>query len=161
MLIDEKGRLFGKLNLVDLGVILLAVILIAGFLYKDKAAGTASEGRTVILKVVSPNQYPGVGENLKVGDILVASGAPTSARITSVEVLPAKWVSPDSSGKQVLSNNPFRKDVHLTIEGKTTQVTPGEITLAGQKVRAGKKDFVVKTQLVEMAESIIISVEVK
>lgn len=161
MLIDDKGRLFGKLNLIDLGVLLIVVILVAGFLYKDKAAGTASEGRTVILKVVSPAQYPGVGENIKVGDILVASGAPTGDHITAIEVKPANWVAPNSEGKMILSENPFRKDVYITIEGKTTQVTPGEITLAGQKVRSGKKDFVVKTQKVEMADSTIISVEVK
>lgn len=161
MLIDEKGRLFGKLNLIDLGVLLIVVILVFGFLYKDKAAGTESEGRTVILQVVSPAQYPGVGENIKVGDILVASGAPTSARITAVEVKPANWVAANGSGQMVLSQNPFRKDVYVTIEGKTTQVTPGEITMAGQKVRSGKKDFVVKTQTVEMADSTIISVEVK
>jgi len=161
LLIDDKGRLFGKLNLIDLGVLLLVVILVTGFLYKDKAAGTASEGQTVILQVVSPAQYPGVGEKIKVGDILVASGAPTSARITSVEVRPANWVAANSEGKMILSQNPFRKDVYVTIEGKTTQVTPGEITFAGQKVRAGKKDFVVKTKTVEMADSTIISVEVK
>lgn len=161
MLIDDKGRLFGKLNLIDLGVLLLVVILAAGFLYKDSAAGADSEGRTVVLKVVSPAQYPGVGEQIKVGDIVVASGAPTGARITSVEVKPANWVAANAQGQMILSQNPFRKDVYVTIEGKTTQVTPGEITFAGQKVRAGKKDFVVKTQTIEMADSTIISVEVK
>lgn len=160
-MIDEQGRLFGKINLIDLAVILIAVVLIAGFLYRDRAAGTDSEGRTVILTVVAPGKYPGVSDNLKVGDQLVANGALTSARITSIEVKPANWVASNAEGKMVLSANPFRKDIFLTIEGQSTQVTPAEITLAGQKVRAGKEDFVVKTQKVEMDDCIITKLEVK
>jgi hypothetical protein len=43
---------------------------------------------------------------------------------------------------------------------KTLAVTPAEITLGGQKVRAGKEDSYVKTQKVEL-EATILKVEVK
>jgi len=34
MLLDEKGRLFGKISIVDIGVLLLIAVLIGGVYYK-------------------------------------------------------------------------------------------------------------------------------
>jgi hypothetical protein len=60
----------------------------------------------------------------------------------------------------VLSKNPFRKDIFLTLEGQTAQITPAEITFAGKPCRRAKKIFYIKTQKVSLLATIIsISIE--
>ncbi len=159
-MIDEKGRILGKVSIVDLVILLLIAALVFAYLYQDRAADVSSEARNIVVKVVCPNIYPGVEDNLQVGDTLVASGALTAVKITEMNVEQANWVAPDDAGQMVLSKNPFRKDIYLTLECKTSQVSPSEITIAGQKARAGKQDFFVNTQKVTL-ESTIISVVVE
>lgn len=155
MIIDDKGRLFGIINVIDLIIILAIILLIGGYLYRGKATPVSSEPQNVRLKVVCPSIYPGVEKNIKIGDYLVAAGAVTSAQIKEIEVKPAAWVTTDAKGQMLLTTNPFRKDIYLVIEGPSTQVGPAGITLAGQSVKAGKEDFVVKTRLVEMKGTIV------
>ena len=42
---DNKGKLFGKINFIDFGVIIIVLLLVAGAYYKfgvlDKTGGTA------------------------------------------------------------------------------------------------------------------------
>ncbi|QGU00482.1 hypothetical protein SYNTR_1888 [Candidatus Syntrophocurvum alkaliphilum] len=158
-MIDERGRLFGFINIVDLAVILLVVLLAAGFLYRGQATEITAEPHMVRIEVVANNIFPGVEESLQVGDRLVAAGAITGAEITEMEVKEANWVTTDAEGKMHLETNPFRNDIHLTIEGPSTQIGPSQINFAGQEVRAGIEDFYVKTQVVEVKGNIV-SVEV-
>ena len=50
-IIDEKGRLFGKLNLIDLLVIILLIAAVAAVAWKlvgkKAAAAVADTGRTI------------------------------------------------------------------------------------------------------------------
>lgn len=154
-MIDEKGRIFGKVSIVDLAILLVIVALVFAYLYRDRAADVSTQASTIVVKVVCPNVYPGVEDNLQVGDTLVASSAFTSVKITEMKVEPANWVVTDGNGQMMLSTNPFRKDIFLTLETKTSQVTPAEITFAGQKVRAGKDDFFVNTQKVTLKGTVI------
>lgn len=148
-MLDEKGRLFGKISVVDLAIIFIVLILVAGYLYRDRAAGTPAEAKTVVVKVVCNGVYPGTENSIKVGDQLVASGGLTNIKVTEMRVEPAYWVVNTAAGNMNLTTNPFRKDIYLTLEGKISQISPAEITFAGQKCRVGKEDFVVKTQKVE------------
>lgn len=149
-MLDEKGRLFGKVSIVDLAIVLIVLILVAGYLYRDRAAGTPAQAKTVVVKVVCNGVYPGTEDSIKIGDNLVASGGVTNVRITDMRVEPAYWTVNTADGHMNLTTNPFRKDIYLTLEGKTSQITPAEITFAGQKCRVGKEDFVIKTQKVEV-----------
>ena len=148
-MLDEKGRLFGKVSIVDLAIIFIVVLLVAGYLYRDRAAGTPTEAKTVVVKVVCNGVYPGTENSIKVGDHLVASGGLTNVKITDIRVEQANWTVETADGQINLTTNPFRKDIYLTLEGKTSQITPAEITFAGQKCRVGKEDFFIKTQKVE------------
>lgn len=154
-MIDEKGRILGKISIVDLAILLVVLALAFAYLYRDRAAEVSPQAQTVVVKAVCPNVYPGIENNLEVGDNLVASGALTNAKITEMRAEDANWATPNAEGIVVLSKNPFRKDIFLTLEGKSAQITPAEITFAGQKVQAGKEDFYVKTQKVSLLATVI------
>lgn len=159
-MIDEKGRLGGKINIVDLAIVLVIVLLIGGYLYKDRATTVSPTAKTLIVKVVCTNAYSGVENNIEVGDYLVANSALTNAKIIEMKANDANWVATDNSGKTVLSKNPIRKDIFLTLEGESPQYSSAEISFAGQKIRAGKEDFILTTQKVEL-RTIVISIEEK
>lgn len=160
-MIDKEGKLFGKLNIIDLVIILGVLALLSVFVYKHKTQAIVSPTKTVTLKVVCPYIYPPADEDVKVGDSLVANSALVDVMVTAKEVRPAQTTTTKPDGSMILSSNPLRKDVFLTLQGKTNSVTPGEITLGGQKVRAGKSDYVVKTQTAEYVNCTILSVDVK
>lgn len=159
-MIDRQGRLFGKINIIDLAVLLAVLALVVGFLYREKAASSIVNPKTVELKVVCPYVYPPIDEQIKVGDRLIANGAPVDVVITSKEVKPALTTVPRPDGSLGLVTSPYRKDVYLTIKGKTNSVTDAEIWLGGQQVRAGKEDYYVKTRTAEL-KAYILSVDVK
>lgn len=160
MLIDSKGKIFGLINIIDLAVVLIVIVLGAGYLYKDRGSDTTAAGKNVELKVVCNYAYPGSEKLLKVGDHLVANGALTNTVIKDIKVEQAWDTAANDKGESVLSKNPFRKDIYVTLESSDAQVSPAEIMVAGQKVRAGKEDFFFKTQTVEL-KAIVESVVVK
>ena len=159
-MIDDKGRLFGKINIIDLAVLAVVLLLIAGFLYREKSSNVIVNPKTVVVKVVCPFVYPDVVPNLKAGDQLVASGQLVPVYIKEVDIRPAMTTVSKPDGSMILTTNPFRKDIFVTLEGKTNAISPAEIVLGGQKIRTGKEDYYVKTQTLELRATIL-SVDVK
>ena len=160
MIIDNKGRLFGKVSIIDLIVLAAVIILAVSYLYRDQGTQAISGGgKTVTLKIVCNYAFPGAADSLEVGDQLVASSGLTNAFIKEITAEQAWETAPDAQGQMQISRNPFRQDVYLTIVAENAQVTPAEIVVAGQKVRAGKEDFYMKTQTVEL-KATVLSVQV-
>ena len=156
-LIDEKGRIFSKVNIVDLIVILVIVAVIAAAAVKittgrttDSAAGdqaAQSEQQYCYTTIIARLQPEEVGKNLKVGDHLVANGGYTDAEIVDVQMKPADYVGVNSEGQTVKSEHPIWKDIIVVAKQK---LDPSDVTLklGGQEIRVGY-DFILKTQMVE------------
>ena len=156
-LIDEKGRIFSKVNIVDLIVILVIIAVIAAAAVKitagrttDSAAGdeaAQTEQQYCYATIIARLQPEEVGENLKVGDHLVANGGYTDAEIVDVQMKPADYVGVNAEGQTVKSEHPMWKDVTVVAKQK---LDPSDVTLklGGQEIRVGY-DFILKTQMVE------------
>ena len=95
-IIDEKGRLFGKLNLIDLLVILVllaAVFVLVWKLGGKKAAESlAAKPQTVSFTVLVQDVPEEICEfaETQVGKSLVNNGKVLSAVITGTETVPAE-----------------------------------------------------------------------
>ena len=159
-MLDRQGRLFGRISIIDLAIILAVILVIAGVFYRGRGTEVAVTAKTVQLKVVCPFVYPDVVPNIKVGDQLVANNQLVPVYIRKVEVKQAATTVSKPDGSMILTENPFRKDIFLVIEGQTTAISPSQIMLGGQQVRAGKDDYFVKTRDLEL-KATILSVEVK
>lgn len=156
-LIDEKGRIFSKVNIVDLIVILVIVAVIAAAAVKittgrttDSVAGNEaaqSEQQYCYATIIARLQPEEVGTNLKVGDHLVANGGYTDAEIVDVQMKPADYVGVNAEGQTVKSAHPMWKDITVVAKQK---LDPSDVTLklGGQEIRVGY-DFILKTQMVE------------
>lgn len=159
-MLDKQGRLFGRVSIIDLAIILAIVLVIAGVFYRGRGTDAPVAAKTVQIKVVCPFVYPDVVPNIKAGDQLVANNQLVPVYIKEVEVKKAATTVSKPDGSMILTENPFRKDIFLVIEGQTTAVSSYQIMLGGQQVRAGKDDYFVKTRTVEL-KATILNVEVK
>ncbi|MDO4300675.1 MAG: DUF4330 domain-containing protein [Clostridia bacterium] len=153
-LIDEKGKLFGKLNIVDLVVVVLIAAIAAAVVVrftssKLNANGLtpASEDQYCYVTAFASLQVPEVADALKAGDHIAAGGKFTDAEIVDVKVEPAAYIGVNSEGKAVYSEHPLWKDVTVVIKEK---IDPSNITIkvGGQEARVGYS-YIVKTQTVE------------
>lgn len=154
-LIDEKGRLFGKVNIVDLIVLIIIIGIIAAVGYRLLSSRVNANGGN---PVSTPDQYcyvtlysslvvPEISQSLNVGDKLVANSQYTDAEIVSIEEKPAAYVATNSDGEAVLSEHPIWKDLTVVVKEK---VDPSSVILkvGNQEARVGYS-YILKTQTVE------------
>ena len=153
-MLDEKGRLFGFINIIDLLVLILILVVAAGFFYKHKNAAAPVETHTAKVKVICPYLRPEVAEQIHDGDKLLARGQLQPVYIRDVEIVTARDSGTRDDGTLALQQHPFRKDVYLTLEGPISY-TGAEIYMAGQGIRAGLDKYILKTQIVEVAGEIL------
>ncbi|BAY69986.1 DUF4330 domain-containing protein [Anabaena sp. FACHB-709] len=151
-ILDSKGRLFGKVNILDLGALLVIVMVIFGiFVFPGTSGSVAQVGAKTVpievdlvvrgLNVRDPQQLAGNG--LKTGGktkVIIRNQPYGEIEIKSVEQLPRTVVAtqPDGSVKELpdpKANN-FSTDMLLTLNGKA-QVTKDGPVLGNSKVKIG------------------------
>lgn len=151
---DNRGRLLGKVNVVDLFVIVIIIALAAAVIYKktSNAVNTAGVGGDAADEYCYVTLYcnqmvPEVSSTISIGDHMVANGKYTDAEIVAVNEQPAAYVGYDDNGKAVLSQHPLWKDVTVVIKEK---ISPNSVILkvGEQEVRVGYQ-YIFKTQRVE------------
>lgn len=145
-IMDEKGRLFGKVNLIDLAVVLVILVAVA-------AVAMKVFGNNVVESVTSPTvgiTYEVVCEDVpqsvadycqaNVGEQLLSSGKLLDAHIT------------DCRAEETADGI----DLYFTVEG-TTSYSGHTYTMGSQEVRVGM-EHLVKTSSIE-CEGIICALE--
>jgi hypothetical protein len=143
-LVDEKGKLFGLINIVDFLVLLAILLILGGAAYKLKGPGggdTAS--KTVRVTVLAPAIRPEMLTNIKVGDRMVSGSSFTDVVIKDVKTRPAYMITTDSEGRRVEAIDPYLKDLIVVVEGKTP-IAGATINLGGQEIRRNK-DYYIKS----------------
>jgi len=142
VLIDSKGRLFGKINLLDL-VVLLAILAVAGrFAYgavKGPAAAPAGQDQVIEMTLRIPAVTDWTVDVIKVGDELYDSKSNTRmGKIVETWTEPAVVVRemPDGIVPHV-SDTHF--DLYVTVRGPA-RVSPNGITMSGIEVKVGRSN---------------------
>ena len=158
-LVDDKGRLFGLVNIVDFLVLLAVLLVLGGAYYKYKGRGVlAGEEKTVRLTVLAPVQRPEVIENMRVGDRMVSGSSYTGVVIKDIKTRPSEMVATDAAGRRVKTVDPYYLDAIITLEGRTS-ISGATITMGGQEIRSGK-DYFVKSLKYEV-KGIITEVDIQ
>ncbi len=158
MLLDEKGRLFGKISIVDIGVLLLIAVLIGGVYFKffmvDKDQN-AAKFDTIEYKVLVEEVRQQSVDAIEIGaDIYDVKTNSPMGRITDIEVLPATDQLTKADGTMVIAEKPERFNVLITIR------VPGIETKYGFRAN-GRLDInresqeVLDTRMIEMVAKIV------
>lgn len=162
-MLDEKGRLFGKINIIDLLVLLLivAVAVVVGIklLGGGGLLGNDAQGATITYTVKVSGVDPTVYDNIKgyKGDALMASGTVIAgSEIMDITQTPhtANATIDTQSGALVVPLDQDLVDVTFTIKARVPDVVTNEV--GTQEVRIGKT-HTVKTIHFEFANGVIMS----
>jgi len=141
-LIDGKGRLFGKVNIIDLLIVLL-IISIVGGAYRVFFGGRSKQvvetsKVTYDFEITNVNMEfvdainPGdpIRDSVRGNEIgTVVSKTSRNATMLNEDLI---------NGKYVIADVPDMYDVIITIEGQAN-ITPANIIIGGAEIKVGKK----------------------
>lgn len=162
-LINERGKLFGLINLVDFVLLLVIILGVVAVGYKvlEKPIQEVVKQEvpvTVTLRVrgAMPFLVDEMLEKIETGDRLVSGNGFDNAEVISVEAIPYEYTDFSSDGVGVYVTDPAKSDVIIKV--KSYGVEDAAIFKIGtQEVRTGR-GFNFKTNRFEI-DSIIESVE--
>lgn len=124
-LIDEDGRLFGLVNIVDLLVVLVVIAMVAAgwALLAGGAEPQAdqTENTTTVVRVEATQLQPYVAEAVPNGSV----GGREVVAVHSKTVEPATVFVPDQNGQLRVREHPRLKTVTLRVELNTTRTGNG------------------------------------
>lgn len=163
-IIDQKGRLFGFINVVDFTV-LLAVIFAIGavcvtlFAPTIKEVTSPSVNMTAVFRIRGASEYlqAQIENNPLEGEEFISGNDYIGVFIKSVETAPYEYQVTLDSGEVITTCDPTKLDYIITVE---TPVSKGTAVpkIGSQEVRAGRT-FIIKTQEFE-TNSLIVSVDI-
>ncbi len=136
MIIDEKGKLFGKLNLLDLFLILVlvAVIAVACMLFSGDTSSSDTVPVVYTLEIQNEDatyfDHVVIGENVKSG----VTGTPMGT-IVGFHKEPAKVIT-QTDDELVLAKPEGRYDGYLEIEADAAAAYP-DLSLDGDPLKIG------------------------
>lgn len=158
-IVDQKGRLFGIINIVDL-ILIVLIVAIAWVGFAKISSHVKSSENTLqdefmeikpgeaIINVKIPLVDPVMAQSLHKNDYLVTGDTLTKSYIQDIQIKDGIYERTSTDGKVVVATYPYKKDVYLTIYGYVT-LQGATIKLDKQTVRVGKT-FYVKTRTTEL-----------
>ncbi|MGE5484557.1 MAG: DUF4330 domain-containing protein [Ignavibacteriales bacterium] len=140
-LIDSRGRILGKVNIIDLLIVVMVLTALYGFWHARSAstglAALRGGTREIEATFVVSNVRPATSSVIKVGDKVNDSKTNTYlGEVTAVRVEPAEIAVTGPDGRIYESRSATRQDVWVTIRGQG-RVSPNAITLGSNEIRIG------------------------
>lgn len=153
-IVNEKGKLFGVINVIDL-VILLCIALVAVAAVYKFAAPAASDviapksDMTVTMRVRGAMDYL-EEEVLKLqpGERLIMGSDYVDAEVISVESMPYLAAATSDEGEFITAEDPQKSDLLIKIHSKQSKTDP-ILKIGTQEIRIGR-GFTFKTQTIEV-----------
>ena len=121
-LTDKKGKLFGKINIIDFCVIIVVIVLAVGAFYKFKvvdktSTSVAMEPITYTVQINRVRDF--VFNNIREGDLLYdKTSGNCIGTIVGFEATPAQDRLQMPDGTVIMTEVENRYDVLLTVEGE-------------------------------------------
>ncbi len=151
-ILDSKGRLFGKFNILDIGAALIILLVIFGIFFFPGTTGSIAQiGVTVKpveidllvrgLNVRDPKKLfeQGLTEGGKT-NVIIRNEPHGTINVKSVRILPRTVLvtQPDGSLKELpdIKSNNFSTDMLVTLDGKA-QITNNGPVLGPSKLKIG------------------------
>ena len=158
-IVNEKGKLFGIINVVDL-LILLVIVAVAGGVFwqllgtqvANKVAPQVDLITEVVVIGMPPRILTEVERQDLIGEQIVAGNEYLSATIEDVKIEDYITQVTTDDGRIVDATDPSKKDVVFTIKTKVAADTASP-KIGSQEIRAGKT-YIVKTQTFECSGTI-------
>lgn len=133
-IIDRNGRLFGKVSIIDLVVVLVVAALAMALNMKSNdldASKTTGADTPITFTVLAENVDLYIADAIRVGDSVYdkdrASGGAVG-KITAIEVLPGETTAETTYGAFIRAGNENSRNLLVTIQG-VGMVTNGRYSI--------------------------------
>lgn len=149
-IIDEKGKLFGLINIIDLSVVLVILLVIGAIGFKSFQAEPVNvETKDVLVTVKCTYlKTDAIPKAFNKGDRLVASNNYVpNAFIEEVEYYTSDYGAETDDGRVVSAKHPLLTDAIVTIKAKINVSGP-IMKIGPQEIRIGST-YLVKTSNAE------------
>lgn len=135
-LIDDRGRLFGRVSVVDI-IVLLLIVAVAAFAW-GRFAGDQAKMKDYRMEVfIDRTRVPQVDAS-NIGDTVRDEGGAVLGKIESVLEETSRIDAVDSSGNvNPDGKSTVFKDITITIKGQAQVSGSGDITVGGSPMRRG------------------------
>ncbi len=151
-MLNKEGKVFGKINIIDLFVVvLIAIVIIAAGLVgvrkyestqASKISGVENKVTTMYVTVQGEGVIGEIGENFIVGDNLVVGNVLLSdEEVVAVSIEPFKKYTHTADGELVLFDHPYLKTVEVVVKGKQNPNNV-EWKINGKEARVGNMVFI-------------------
>ena len=160
-LMDNKGRIFGRFNILDLFIIAIIIVLGVGRFYKVKKVNPTNviKPKPVELKIIVMEREKFGVDMIKKGDILKEYDTGiVLGEIKDIEVNPASTEVVTTDGEIKIAEIPDRYDLLITIDAKA-MITENAIMSGNKELRIGNK-LVLRTKTYAL-DSIVLEVNPK
>lgn len=161
--IDEKGRIFGKINIIDICVLLAIVLAVGGYFLKSASLGkseTVYKNVTYTLEIKSVRNATIDSLNESIGkEVFVPKTNELLGTVAEVTYTDAKDFLVDKNGKYVESTQPDKYDVKVTITTRGTENRKGVYTEGGKQLFIGEGVIMSTNNLETSGE--VMSIDVK
>jgi hypothetical protein len=160
-LIDKKGKIFGKFNILDLFIIAMIIVLGIGGAYKIKKVNPTNiiKPKPVEVKILVMEREKFGVDMIKKGDILKEYDTGIIlGEIIDIEVNPAAAEVATIDGEIKIAEIPDRYDLLITIDAKA-MITENAIMSGNKELRIGNK-LVLRTKTYAL-DSIVLEVNPK
>lgn len=140
-LIDEKGKIFGKVHIFDIIIAFVFVAIVLGALNKFSSSNIISfGGGSEAIKCefwVETNEYaPEYFDTLKVGDLLAEEKKYIDGQIAEVEIVSFDVTEVDNNGDTVVGTHPFFQKARIKVTATLDYKKP-LYSLGKQEIRVG------------------------
>jgi len=155
-IVNEKGKLFGLINIIDLSIVILILLIGSVFILKavgkDVVPNSSNEGQNITVTFRGTVRNDAIIKTVKEKDQLISLLKPEDAYIKSVSYAPLQVPASNADGIQVYSADPLRKELTVKFTMKTSG--NGIIKLGSQDICVGSKAFILKTHTFELQGTI-------
>jgi hypothetical protein len=150
-IIDSKGRLFGKLSILDLGAACIILMVLVGIFIYPGATGSIAQVNTKTvevdaivrgLNVLDPDVFFKDMKDEKKVSIVIRNQPAGNLEVKSIQELPRTVLvpQPDGSAKPMEDPRPetkYSQDLILTMTGKAQITEDGVVLDSAKKVKIG------------------------
>lgn len=141
--IDEKGKLWGRINLIDLVLILIVIAALAfagfKFLGKGEVQIINTEKQNVTVTIFTNGVYPFIKDQMNKGDVIrLTTNNAVFGTIEDLQIKSGFGLIATADGRWIEANTPNKFSIDIVLSGQATK--SGEtLSIAGTNLLIGSE----------------------
>jgi hypothetical protein len=164
VIIDQKGRLFGKVNIIDFLIALVIILAIGGMGYKVVSKYVKVPRIPIVVekpdntkikyfKIKVQNVAPEIADSVRLRERLCNNDVSIDAWIVKIQKMPTHNFRDDSG--LFVKDNPYKRDLIITVKAKVIVDPKVPYTKIGVQTANLNSDIAIKTEHIYLKGKVV------